>query len=80
MPGSTIPVIRQPFEPGDLLPMWAAIGNSVDRHFLFDLDVDPDEQENRRGESAEVEMIDLLRTALEVVNAPDEQLERLGIA
>ena len=46
MPGSDIPVIRQPFEAGDRLPFWAS-SSSVDRHFLFDLTVDPDEHENR---------------------------------
>jgi arylsulfatase A-like enzyme len=80
MPGSTIPVIRQPFEPGDMLPMWAAIGASTDRHFLFDLDADPDEQENRRGEPVEAEMIEMLRTALSAVDAPGDQYERLGLA
>ncbi len=80
MPGSKIPVIRQPFEPGDMLPMWASIGTSTDRHFLFDLDVDPDEQENRAGEAPEKDLLDLLHIALADVDAPDEQLERLGLS
>ena len=63
MPGSAIPVIRQPFEPGDLLPFWVGRA-AVDRHELYDLDVDPDEQENRVGERVESEMIELLRTGL----------------
>ena len=46
MPGTTVPVIRQPFRPGDLLPFWVA-GADSDRHHLYNLDVDPDEQENR---------------------------------
>ncbi len=79
MPGSTIPVIRQPFAPGDMLPFWSAAG-SANRDYLFDLDVDPDEAENRSGERLEAEMIELLRSALDEVDAPDEQLERLGIA
>ncbi len=78
MPGSTIPVIRQPFQPGDMLPFWAG-GANVDEHHLFDLSVDPDEQENRVGDRAEAEMIDLLRTALEEVSAPDDQFARLGL-
>ena len=78
MPGSDIPVIRQPYEAGDKLPFWVA-GNTVDRHFLFDLAVDPDEQENRHGEAAADDMASLLREALVSVEAPDEQLARLGL-
>jgi arylsulfatase A-like enzyme len=44
MPGSKVPVIRQPFRDGDLLPFWAAGPDIVGRHHLFDLDLDPDEQ------------------------------------
>ena len=40
MPGSEVPVIRQPFQPGDMLPLWVAVSASNDRHFLFDLDVE----------------------------------------
>jgi len=80
MPGSDIPVIRQPFAEGDALPYWAGGGRSVGQHHLYDLDVDPDEGENRRGESAESDMVDLLRAALDAVDAPQEQLSRLGIA
>lgn len=80
MPGSEVPVIRQPFAAGDTLPFWAGGGRNLGRHHLYDLTVDPDEQENRRGEStAEGEMADLLRTALAAVEAPDEQLARLGL-
>ena len=80
MPGSEIPVIRQPFQPGDMLPFWASAGNCVDRHFLFDLDVDPHEQENRSTESCATEMLDLLHAALTEVSAPDDQLARLGMS
>jgi arylsulfatase A-like enzyme len=79
MPGTRVPVIRQPFQPGDLLPFWA--GNAkLDQHELYDLDNDPHEGENRRGEPLEKQMIDLLRAALEDVEAPAEQFERLGVA
>jgi len=80
MPGSDVPVIRQPFAAGDTLPFWAGGARNVGRHHFYDLGVDPDEQENRRGEPGEAEMIDLLRTALVEVDAPDEQFARLGIA
>ncbi len=79
LPGSTVPVIRQPYTDGDRLPFWANGSKIVGQHHLYDLDVDPDEQENRTGESGEAEMIDLLRHALVELEAPDEQLTRLGI-
>jgi len=79
MPGSTVPVIRQPFQPGDALPFWVAGQAAVGRHHLYDVTVDPDEHENRLGERAEKELMDLLRTALTEVEAPAEQLTRLGL-
>jgi hypothetical protein len=78
MPGSDVPVIRQPFESGDRLPLFAnpaAVGD----HHLYDLRVDPAEAENRMGEAAEGEMIELLRAALAAVDAPAEQFARLGV-
>jgi arylsulfatase A-like enzyme len=81
MPGSEIPVIRQPFAPGDRVPLWVG-HNVVDAHFLFDLDLDPGEEENRAGNGSveEADMVELLRVALQTVQAPAEQLQRLGIA
>jgi arylsulfatase A-like enzyme len=79
MPGSQVPVIRQPFEPGDRLPFWVG-RNTVDAHFLFDLDEDPGEDRNLVGSGVEPDMVELLRCALVSVHAPDEQLERLGVA
>jgi arylsulfatase A-like enzyme len=78
-PGTEIPVIRQPFQAGDALPFWASGGANVGRHHLYDLDVDPGEAENRKGEAPERRMQDLLRTALAEVEAPTEQIERLGL-
>jgi arylsulfatase A-like enzyme len=77
MPGSTVPVIRQPFGPGDRLPYWAA--GPFDGHRLFDLDEDPAEEHDLRGTPLEAELADLLRTALVDVEAPDDQLARLGL-
>jgi arylsulfatase A-like enzyme len=88
MPGSTVPVIRQPFAPGDRLPFWVGHG-AVDSHFLFDLANDPGEDENLAScggggggvaAAVEAEMVELLRVALKGIEAPDEQFERLGIA
>ncbi|HKY67426.1 MAG TPA: sulfatase [Acidimicrobiales bacterium] len=79
MPGSTVPVIRQPFAAGDALPFWAG-GVPPGAHHLYDVSVDPDEAENRAGERrAEGEMVDLLRAALDEVEAPSDQYERLGL-
>ena len=80
MPGSEIPVIRQPFQPGDAMPIWVAGTHILGRHHLYDVVNDPGERENRAGEAAEREMADLLRTALADVDAPVEQLARLGLA
>jgi arylsulfatase A-like enzyme len=79
MPGSTVPVLRQPFQAGDMIPLFANSARIVGDHHLYDLDVDPDEQENRRGEPAEKDWIDLLRETLAAVEAPSEQLIRLGL-
>jgi arylsulfatase A-like enzyme len=79
MPGSDVPVMRQPFEPGDRLPFWVG-HNAVGAHFLFDLDNDPGESENLIGTGVEADMVEMLRDALQTVEAPGEQLQRLGIA
>jgi arylsulfatase A-like enzyme len=79
MPGSSIPVIRQPFQPGDALPMWVNGGAAVGRHHLYDLGLDPDESRNLVGDGNEARMLDLLRGALAELEAPTEQWERLGL-
>jgi hypothetical protein len=79
MPGSDVPVIRQPFREGDLLPYWS-LGMRIGEHHCYRLDNDPDEVENRLGSADERDMIELLRVALHAVDAPTEQLVRLGIA
>lgn len=78
MPGSAVPVIRQPFRAGDLLPYWA-YGPFSGNH-LYDLRNDPAEAENRAGERGEREVADRLRQALIEVEAPSDQMERLGLA
>ncbi|MGH2685961.1 MAG: sulfatase, partial [Actinomycetota bacterium] len=77
MPGSTVPVIRQPFDPSDVLPFWAW-GGFRGNH-LFDLADDPAEDHDLAGTPAEKEAADLLRAALEEVEAPDDQYLRLGL-
>ena len=78
MPGTDIPVIRQPFQEGDLLPFWC-MQAKVDEHQLYVIPDDPEERDNRVGTPLEKDMIELLRVALKAVEAPDEQFVRLGI-
>ena len=78
MPGSDIPVIRQPFVAGDLLPYWS-IGIRPGDHVLFNHSEDPAEERNLTGTGQEKRAIDLLRAALEEVDAPEDQFVRLGI-
>jgi hypothetical protein len=76
MPGTRIPVIRQPFRVGDLLPFWA-MGQFSGNH-LYDLHNDPLEDENLAGSKREKDVADLLFQALREVEAPDDQFVRLG--
>jgi len=78
MPGTSVPVIRQPFEPGDLLPYWT-MDMPCDTHYLFDLDSDPGETQNLCGSAVESHMKALLREALSAVDAPMDQFQRLGL-
>src|SRR5262249_35823493 len=77
MPGSAVPVLRPPFRARDLLPLWAC--GAFSGKPLYDLSDDTDEERNRVGSSAERDMVDALRAALESVEAPAEQFERLGL-
>jgi arylsulfatase A-like enzyme len=77
MPGSSIPVIRQPFASGDQVPYWA-LTRFTGNH-LYRLDIDPGEDDNRRGEALERELADSLRQALQELEAPDDQFTRLGL-
>ncbi len=78
MPGSKIPVIRQPYGPGDRLPFWAL--GPFSGHHLYDLCEDPGESHNLAGSAAEKRAAEQLRAALVAVEAPDDQLARLGLA
>ena len=76
MPGTEVPVIRQPFEPGDALPFWAAMGSS-NGSCLFDVDTDPGEAENQVGGRREGEFADALAGELRRIHAPADILERV---
>jgi hypothetical protein len=78
MPGSRVPVIRQPFQEGDLLPFWS-IGTPPGNH-LWHVAEDPAEARDLRGGPEEKRLADALRAALAAVEAPADQLERLGLA
>jgi arylsulfatase A-like enzyme len=77
MPGSKVPVIRQPFQQGDMLPYWAI--TSFSGNHLYDLENDPGEDENLGGSTKESDVADRLRQALIAVEAPEDQLARLGL-
>jgi hypothetical protein len=78
MPGSKVPVLRQPFVAGDMLPYWAM--GVEPRTLLFDLDDDPEEERSLTGTPAERDVAEALRAALVELEAPDDQLARLGLA
>jgi arylsulfatase A-like enzyme len=78
MPRSRVPVIRQPFRAGDLLPHWAATEFSG-KH-PSDHAEDPDERRDLVRTAREREPEDKLRGALRAVEAPADQLARLGLA
>lgn len=77
MPGSDVPVIRQPFAASDDLPFWAWGASAQNR--LFDLGEDPTEDHDLAGSHEEATMTELLRSALVDIEAPGDQLERLGL-
>jgi arylsulfatase A-like enzyme len=77
MPGSRVPVIRQPFRAGDFLPYWG-FGEFVGTR-LWDHAEDPGEERNLAGTPLEEQLTEKLRAALREVDAPDDQLVRLGL-
>jgi arylsulfatase A-like enzyme len=77
MPGSTVPVIRQPFTAQDALPYWAYtqfVGN-----LAYDLGDDPAEENNLADDAFAGKLAALLRDALHEVDAPDDQFTRLAL-
>lgn len=77
MPGSDVPVIHQPYGPGDPIPFWARARFSGNH--LYNLDDDPDEAFNLAGGAREKTFANLLRAALIELEAPRSQLQRLGL-
>lgn len=77
MPGSSIPVLHQPFAEGDHVPFWALTRFSGAH--LYDRLADPDETTNLAGGPQEAEMAALLAQALSELEAPKSQFQRLGL-
>jgi arylsulfatase A-like enzyme len=77
MPHTPVPVIRQPFVDGDMLPYWAL--GEFDGNHLYDIAEDPDEENNLATSKHEKEAADRLREALKEIEAPGDQFERLGL-
>jgi len=80
MPGSDVPVIRQPVTVDDLAGgalFWAGRGEPGTSS-LYDAD-DEAESEDLIGTARVADYEDLLRHALEQVEAPSEQFARLGL-
>ncbi|HYL50404.1 MAG TPA: sulfatase, partial [Acidimicrobiia bacterium] len=76
MPGSTVPVIRQPFTAADFLPFWAY--SEFVGTLAFDLGEDPNEERNLADDKLGRELSDMLYAALRDVEAPPDQFVRLG--
>jgi arylsulfatase A-like enzyme len=75
MPGSKVPVIRQPWDAQDRIPYWARAEFSGSH--LYEPDEDPGEERNLVGGPEERRLAERLREALRDVEAPDDQLTRL---
>ena len=76
MPGSTVPVIRQPFRAGDLLPYWGY--GRFHGTMAFDLAEDPGEERNLADDAMGTTLAAMLHDALRAVDAPGDQFTRLG--
>jgi arylsulfatase A-like enzyme len=80
LPGSDVPVIRQPFDPSDAVPFWAIARFRGDVLYdRFECEATGELRNAASDVAATKDMTELLVEALRSVEAPDEQLERLGI-
>ena len=79
-PGSDVPVIRQPFDPSDDLPYWALGAFSGDLLYHHREVGASGEVGGAVADEGAVEMTELLVEALRAVEAPVEQLARLGLS
>ena len=77
MPGSTVPVIHQPYDAGDPIPFWGRTRASD--NLVFDRINDPAEEQNLAGSVLEGQLAQQLRAALLEIEAPASQFQRLGL-
>jgi hypothetical protein len=74
-------VIRQPFDPSDAVPFWALARFRGDVLYdRFECDATGVLRNAASDAATSKEMTELLVEALRSIDAPDEQLARLGIA
>ena len=78
MPGSKVPVIRQPFARATCCRS-GRTGPFSGNH-LYDLRNDPDEDENRAGESRERDAADQLREALKDDRGAGRSVRAVGVS
>jgi arylsulfatase A-like enzyme len=78
MPGSDVPVIRQPFDAGDAVPFWAQTNVGDHGDLVFDVIDDPTEDRNLVGTDLAARLDGIFRSALDDVAAPADQYTRLG--
>jgi len=78
MPGSDVPVLRQPFDEGDRVPFWAQMSN-FEGDVLFNRREDPNETRNLTSGPVPSSSfhVEALREALRSLEVPDVQFERL---
>jgi arylsulfatase A-like enzyme len=79
VPGTEVPVIRQPLTAGDHLPIWARHPPDP-RPRLYDVSVDPAEEEDRAADPLAAGLRDALAGELRRIGAPGDVLARLGVA
>ncbi len=77
MPSSTVPVIRQPFQQGDLPPFWAYAKKY--ESLFYDRVEDPEESRNDVASAVASGAVEMLREAMVAVQAPSDHFERLGL-
>jgi len=74
-----VPVLRQPFAEGDMLPLWGRLAQFSGNH-LWNLDEDPGESNDLAGTALEARYERKLQAALAQIEAPEDQSIRLGLA
>ena len=69
--------LREMDADGDPIPFWGRM--RFTGNHLFDLTNDPDENQNLAGDPREQKCAEQLRAALQEIEAPKSQLQRLGL-